>query len=166
MRWSSPGSLSSTPERRVLGVALTVFAVLGGILAVIDARRHRLPHALVLPGLALALVLLTSAALAADEPSRLVGVWGGAASAFLVCLALHRARPTAFGGGDVTLAALAGAHLGWFGPDAVLSGILTGFLCGGAAAAGIVLSGARGAVFAFGPPLLLGTWWVLLAELR
>lgn len=150
----------------MLGIALTVFAVGSGILAVVDGRHHRLPHALVLPGLALAIVLLTSAALAADEPSRLLGVWGGAASAFVVCLALHRARPAAFGGGDATLAGLAGAHLGWFGPDAVLSGLLAGFVCGGAAAAGILLSGARSAAFAFGPPLLLGTWWVLLVELR
>lgn len=148
----------------MFGVALTVFAAVSVVLAVIDARHHRLPHALVLPALAVALALLTAAALAVDEASRIAGVWGGAASAFVVCLALHLARPAAFGGGDVTLAALVGAHLGWFGPDAVVSGLVIGFACGGAAAAGVLLSGARRATFAFGPPLLVGTWWVLLGE--
>lgn len=149
----------------MLSAALAVFAVLSVVLAVIDHRHHRLPHALVLPGLALALTLLTSAALAAGETGRIAGVWGGAASAFLVCLALRVARPTAFGGGDVTLAALAGAHLGWFGPDAVASGVAAGFLCGGAAGLGALLAAGRRAEFAFGPPLLLGTWWALLRAL-
>lgn len=148
----------------MLGVALTAFAAVSVVLGVIDARRHRLPHGLVLPALAVAVTLLTVAAVTADEACRLAGVGGGAASAFLVCLALHLARPAAFGGGDVTLAALAGAHLGWFGPDAVVAGLVAGFACGGAAAAGVLLSGARGAAFAFGPPLLLGTWWVLIGE--
>lgn len=144
------------------GAALVVFALLSVALMVVDIRSHRLPHGLVVPGLGVALTLLTSAALAASEPDRLGGVWGGAAFAFLVCLVLHLRRPAAFGGGDVTLAALAGAHLGWFGPDAVVAGLLAGFGCGGAAAAGVLLAGVRGAAFAFGPPLLLGTWWGLL----
>ncbi|MGX8249455.1 hypothetical protein, partial [Escherichia coli] len=85
--------------------------------------------------------------------------------AFLVCLALRVARPTAFGGGDVTLAGLAGTHLGWFGSDAVASGLAAGFLCGGAAGFGALLAAGRRAEFAFGPPLLLGTWWALLRAL-
>ncbi|MFX5510386.1 prepilin peptidase, partial [Acinetobacter baumannii] len=64
----------------MLSAALAVFAVLSVVLAVIDHRHHRLPHALVLPGLALALALLTSAALAAGQAERIAGVWGGAAS--------------------------------------------------------------------------------------
>lgn len=148
----------------MLGVALVLFAALSALLAVVDARRHRLPHALVLPGLGCALALLTSAALAAGMPGRLAGIWGGAASAFLFCLVLHLVRPTGFGGGDVTLAALIGAHLGWFGSDAVIAGLLAGFVCGGVAAAGVLLAGARRVEFAFGPPLLLGAWWVLLGE--
>lgn len=146
----------------MLPAALAVFAVLSVVLAVVDHRHHRLPHALVLPGLALALTLLTSAALAAGEAERIAGAWGGAASGFLICLVLWFARPAAFGGGDVTLAALSGAHLGWFGPDAVVSGLVAGFLCGGAAGLGALLAAGRRARFAFGPPLLLGTWWALL----
>ena len=148
----------------MLGVALAVFAAISVALAVVDVRRHRLPHALVLPGLALGLTLLTSAAFVAGEADRAPGVWGGAASAFLLGLALHLARPGDFGGGDATLAALVGAHLGWFGAEAVGAGLVLGFACGGTAAAGALLAGARNAEIAFGPPLLLGTWWVLLGE--
>ena len=149
----------------MLGVALASFAVLSVVLAVVDLRHHRLPHVLVLPGLVLALALLNAAALAAGTPERGEGVWGGAATAFLVCLVLHRLRPADFGGGDVTLAALAGAHLGWFGADAVVRGLVAGFACGGAVAAAVLLAGARRAEVALGPPLLLGTWWVLSGEI-
>lgn len=148
----------------MLGVALAVFGATSVALAVVDVRHHRLPHALVLPGLALALTLLSSAALVAGEADRVPGVCGAAASGCLVGLALHLARPADFGGGDATLSALAAAHLGWFGADAVAAGLGAGFACGGAAAAGAVLAGARRAEIAFGPPLLLGTWWVLLGE--
>ncbi len=149
----------------MLGAALAVFALLSVVLAVIDVRRQRLPHAVVLPGLAFALIVLTAAALAGGEGERIPGVWGGAASAFVVCLVPHLVRPAGFGGGDVTLAALAGAYLGWWGPDAVVTGLLAGFACGAAAAAGVLLAGARRTAFAFGPPLLLGTWWTLLGTL-
>lgn len=146
----------------MLGVALASFAALSVVLAVVDLRHHRLPHVLVLPGLALALALLTATALADGALERVAGVWGGAASAFLVCLLLHGVRPAAFGGGEVTLSALVGAHLGWFGADAVITGLVAGFACGGAAAAGALLAGLRRAEVAFGPPLLVGAWWVLL----
>jgi leader peptidase (prepilin peptidase)/N-methyltransferase len=106
--------------------------------------------------------LLNVAAISAGALDRVEGVWGGAASAFLVCLLLHRVRPAGFGGGDVTLSALAGAHLGWFGADVVIVGLVAGFACGGAVAAGALLAGLRHAEVAFGPPLLLGTWWALL----
>ncbi|MBN9212288.1 MAG: hypothetical protein BGO45_04300 [Microbacterium sp. 71-36] len=148
----------------MLGVALAVFAVGSVVLGVVDVRHHRLPHALVLPALALALALLTSAAFVAGEAGRLAGIWSGAAGAFVLGLALHLARPRDFGGGDATLGALLGAHLGWFGADAVVGGLVSGFVCGGAAAAGALLAGARRTGIAFGPPLLLGTWWVLLGE--
>ncbi|MFB3980184.1 prepilin peptidase [Microbacterium proteolyticum] len=149
----------------MLGVALVVFGALSLVLAVIDLRHHRLPHILVLPGLACALALLTSAALTGAVPERLTGVWAAAAFAFVVLLALHRARPSDIGGGDVTLAALAGAHLGWFGWDAVVTGLGAGVICGGAAAVGTVLAGARGIPIALGPPLLMGTWWALLGAM-
>jgi leader peptidase (prepilin peptidase)/N-methyltransferase len=144
--------------------ALTVFAVLGVVLAVIDARTHRLPDAILIPGAGAVLVLLGGAAVTIGEPLRAVGVAGGAAGAFLGCLAVHLARPSAFGGGDVKLAGLCGAVLGWIGPEAVASGIALGFIAGGVAATGALLAGMRGASIAFGPSLLVGAWARVLAE--
>lgn len=143
--------------------ALTVFAVLGVVLAVIDARTHRLPDAVLVPGAGVVLVLLGGAAVAVGEPLRAIGVVGGAAGAFFACLGVHLARPAAFGGGDVKLAGLCGAVLGWIGPDAVASGIALGFVAGGVAASAALLAGMRGASIAFGPYLLVGTWGRLLA---
>jgi len=148
---------------QALAPALGAFALLSVVLAVVDARTRRLPDALLLPGGAGVLVLALGAALVAGEPHRAVGVLGGAASSFLACLILHLARPAAFGGGDVKLAALCGAALGWVGPEAVASGIAVGFVVGGVAATGAVLAGARSAAIAFGPFLLFGTWWRLLS---
>lgn len=146
-----------------LAPALTVFAVLGVVLAVIDARTHRLPDAILVPGAGMVLILLGGAAVTIGEPLRAVGVAGGAAAAFLACLAVHLARPAAFGGGDVKLAGLCGAVLGWVGPEAVASGIALGFVAGGVAASGAVLAGMRSASIAFGPYLLVGAWGRLLA---
>jgi prepilin signal peptidase PulO-like enzyme (type II secretory pathway) len=145
--------------------ALSVFAVLSGVLAVVDARTRHLPDAIVLPGGAAVVLLLGAAALAIGEPARLAGIGGGAVGAFTACLALHLARPAAFGGGDVKLAALCGAVLGWGGFEAVASGLALAFLAGGIGAAGALLASARGASIAFGPFLLFGAWWRVLTGL-
>jgi leader peptidase (prepilin peptidase)/N-methyltransferase len=145
------------------GPALAVFAALSVILAVTDVRTHRLPDRILLPGGTAVLTLLAAAAAVIGAPDRVAGLGGGAALAFAVCLAVHLARPAEFGGGDVKLAGLCGAVLGWYGPEAVASGIALGFVAGGVAAGGVVLAGVRGRAIAFGPFLLFGTWARLLA---
>lgn len=145
-----------------LAPALSVFAVLSAVLAVTDVRTQRLPDAILVPGGAAVVLLMGIAAQARDEPGRLAGIIAGAGLIFAASLAVHTARPAAFGGGDVKLAALCGAVLAWWGPEAVASGIVLGFLAGGVAATGVVLAGRRGASLAFGPFLLFGTWWRLL----
>jgi leader peptidase (prepilin peptidase)/N-methyltransferase len=136
----------------LLGLAAGVFAAASLTLVVTDLRSHRLPDAVVLPAAALVGALLTA------DPGRALGVIGGAAAAFAVALTLHLARPAAFGGGDVKLAALVGTPLGWFGPEAVASGLLLSLVLGGVAAGGVLLAGDRRAEIAYGPWLLLGTW--------
>ncbi len=139
-----------------------VLAVAGVALAVIDIRWHRLPDVVVLPALVLSMVLLALAAAARDEPARAHGVVEGAVLAFALCGVAHLARPSALGGGDVKLAALLGAHLGWFGAEAVVSALVVASVLGGCAAAGVWLAGARRAELAYGPYLICGTWWRML----
>jgi leader peptidase (prepilin peptidase)/N-methyltransferase len=68
------------------------------------------------------------------------------------------------GGGDVKVAGVVGAYLGFFGWDAVLVGALAGFVLGGLYSVILLLSRrahARTAI-AFGPFLLAGAWFALV----
>ncbi len=142
----------------LIALAAGVFAVASIALAVVDVRTHRLPDAVVLPALLVVAALLTAEALRTGEPGRALGVVGGSAAAFAVALALHLSRPGAFGGGDVKLAAFVGAPLGWYGPEAVASGLLFAVVLGGGAATGVLLAGGRRTQIAYGPWLLSGAW--------
>lgn len=145
-------------------LAYAAFAVQSAVLAVIDARTHRLPDRWVLPGYAIAGVLLPVAAIAAGAPLRIVGVAGGAAALFVFYLLLRMLRAGAMGGGDVKLAGVAGAHLGFLGWDTVLFGAVAGFVLGGLF--GVMLLALRRATrrtaIPFGPFLLTGAWLAIL----
>jgi leader peptidase (prepilin peptidase)/N-methyltransferase len=136
------GAAARAPEWRVprvalalgLGLGLLVLARLGAsphgilaagmvsvlvVLAGIDIRARILPNLIILP--ALAMVLLWQVAFFPERSSEwLLGAVGGAAVILLPCLL----RPGAMGMGDVKLAALLGAALGWD----VLPALLVGFL--------------------------------------
>jgi len=142
-------------------LALSVFGVAGVVLAAIDARTHRIPDVVVLPATIAVLTLMAVAADVLAQPGRAVAVAGGALAAFGVCLVLHLARPAAFGGGDVKLAALVGATLGWFGPGAVASALFVAFAGGAAAGIAAWAAAGRRAEVAFGPVLVLGAGWSL-----
>lgn len=141
-----------------LVAAFALFAVVSVVLAVADVRTHRVPDAVVLPAAAVGVALLAAAAAERGDTARIAGVCLGAAGAFAACLLVHLARPSAFGGGDVKLAALVGAHLGWFGPDAVAFGLALGFAAAGVAGLGVIAAGARRVELPFAPFLLLGAW--------
>lgn len=145
-------------------VAYAVFAALSVVLAVVDARTHRLPNRYVVPGLGVALVLLAAAALLAGDPARLVPTVGGGVALFVFYLLLRMLRPGAMGGGDVKLAGLIGLHLGYLGWDSVLVGAAAGFLLGGLY--GVVLLATRRATartaVPFGPFMLMGAWLAIV----
>lgn len=135
---------------------LTPAAVL---LALIDARVHRLPDRLTLPLAAAALALLSAASLVPGAQGSATGAVLGAlvlAGAFLLMFVIS---PRAMGFGDVKLALTTGAVLGWYGWRAVLVGIFACYLI--AAAQGIALivrrKATRTTALPFGPALLAGT---------
>lgn len=140
-------------------LVLGVFAGAGAVLSAVDIRSRRIPNRLLLP-FGVAVFVLLAAAIAADwdGPSRLISTLGGAVAAFGLLLLLWLALPTGIGGGDVKLAPLVGAVLGFFGSwSAVLAGLLLAFLF--AAVWGLVLKrrgGGTGAPFA--PCLFAGAW--------
>lgn len=152
-----------------IGMALAVtaylaFAVQSVMLAVIDLRTHRLPDRYVLPGYLVAAVLLTAAALLTGTPARLLPTVGGAVGLFAFYLLLRLLQPGAMGGGDVKLAGVIGAFLGFLGVESVVFGALAGFVLGGAV--GLVLLVTRrarpGSALAFGPWMLAGAWAVIV----
>ncbi len=132
--------------------ALSV-ALLGSLLIVggtIDARYRVIPDVVTLPGIAAGLVL------AALNPA------GGIVSAIIglvigggVLLAVAVVTNGGMGGGDIKLAAMMGAFLGW---ASLLAGLLLGFVAGALVGGFLVAVGVkrRKDLMAFGPFLAAG----------
>ena len=72
------------------------------------------------------------------------------------------------GGGDVRLAPLIGALLGWLGAAHLVIGLAAGFLIGGVAAAALLVLGRAGlkSSIAYGPAMCLGAWVGIAATSR
>jgi|SRR5215210_3965858 len=120
------------------------------VLSVIDVRTRRLPNRIVLPGAAVVFV-----AQVALEPERALEWTLAAFGAFAVLYVLAAINPGGLGMGDVKLALLLGAALGW----QVLAALLVGFLLA-ALAGGLMIVrggwGARKSTLPLGPFLAAG----------
>ncbi|OHV69820.1 hypothetical protein BCD48_34660 [Pseudofrankia sp. BMG5.36] len=150
--------------------AYLYLTVAGIVLAAVDLRVHRLPDAIVLPSYPVLAALLGLAAVV-DGLSR--DTWDAdhaiaAAAAAGVLLAVFGTMYLIPGGGlgrgDVKLAGLLGAALGWLGPSTVLLGLLTGLVIAGLYA-GVLLAtrrATRSDPIAYGPHLLLGAFVAIL----
>jgi leader peptidase (prepilin peptidase) / N-methyltransferase len=131
----------------------------GVLLATVDLAAHRLPDVITLPLAAAALVLLGIAAL-------LPGAGGSWTSALLGSLILGASYfvlfliSMGFGFGDVKLALVLGAVLGWYGWAIVLIGTFAGYLFGALYGIALILAGRAGRTTSipFGPFLLAGTF--------
>ncbi|MBR7742115.1 prepilin peptidase [Phycicoccus sp. BSK3Z-2] len=125
----------------------------------IDLDVHRLPVGLVVPTGAALLVLLVPASLATAD-GRWLGALVGALVMGGVYLLLGIVPGGGVGGGDVRLAPVLGALLGWLGADVLVVGLASGFLVGGVAAAALLALrrvGLRSHI-AYGPAMCLGAW--------
>jgi leader peptidase (prepilin peptidase) / N-methyltransferase len=136
------------------------------VLTLVDLEVHRLPDVLTLPAYPVAAALLAWC-------SATTGAWsalavaaassGGAVLAFLVAL-LVSPGGQGLGLGDVKLAGVLGALLGWFAWEAAVYGLLAGFVLGGVVA--VVLLAARRAdrrsALSFGPAMVAGAYLVAL----
>ncbi|HXQ19100.1 MAG TPA: A24 family peptidase [Acidimicrobiales bacterium] len=135
-------------------------ALFGGLVAVsvADLRVGLVPRVLLYPTFALMAAGLVAAA-AVDERWRpLEHAAIGGAGAFVVFFALWWCYPRGIGFGDVRLAGVLGAGLGWIGFGALYIGFAAAFLLG--VVLGLVLmlrhGTGRKTRLAFGPPLALG----------
>lgn len=129
-------------------------------LALIDLELQRLPDAIVLPSIGVVAALLGLAAAFAGDWARMGSTLGGAAALFGFYLLVALVYPRGIGGGDVKLAPVLGAALGFVSWGALMVGAFAGFLLG--ALSGLVLIGlgraTRRTALPFGPFMLLGAW--------
>jgi len=127
-------------------------------LAAIDLDCHRLPNAIVLPSYPVLAVLLAGTALAQQDYWPLLRAAIGAAALFACYLGLALAYPKGMGFGDVKLAGLVGAMLGWLSWPALLVGAFAAFLLGGLAGIAVLASrrGTGKTPLPFGPFMLAG----------
>ncbi len=133
-------------------------AWLGVAAGAVDLRHHRLPDALTLPALPIALLLLVPLGSGAVGRASLGAVVAAGAHAVV-----HLVAPHAMGGGDVKLAGPLGAVLAavsW--PALALGAVLAAVLTGVVAVAGIVTGRLRaGASLPHGPSMVLAGWLVV-----
>lgn len=127
-----------------------------------DLARHRIPDVLNVAALGAGGVLL----LVPLEGAAYGRAWLAALAVSAAMLVLALVGPSGLGMGDVKLAPALGLYLGYLGWNAVLVGIVAGFVLGALAALAVLvrdaaarkpLAGALRTALPFGPFLLLGT---------
>lgn len=150
--------------------ALLVLGTFAIPLTVIDIRSHRLPNSLTASLFVAVAAVLAVTTLVDPEGHPVPGLVRAAIGALVyvgVTLLIHLLSPPALGLGDVKLAASLGLVLAWFSWNALLVGILAGFILAGLAAALLLLLRRveRRGEIAMGPYLIAGTLMTMLASL-
>ena len=110
-------------------------------LAAVDLERYLLPRAILYPTVAIVGVLLLVAAIATGEWRKLGIAAVCSAGAFAFFFAINFIRPSWMGFGDVRLAGLIGAALGWLSPWHLLIGFMIANLAGAVLGIALMISG-------------------------
>lgn len=148
--WATPGMV-------VLVVALVW-------LSIIDVRTYRLPRRIIYAAGVLGLPWLAVDVMVASQPTRLVGMAVGAVGALVAFWLLYVAARGGFGDGDVRLAALLGAYLGFLGVGHVVVGLFLGFVLAAVVGLGLMAVGRAGrrTALPFGPFMAVGALVTLM----
>jgi leader peptidase (prepilin peptidase)/N-methyltransferase len=146
-------------------IAYLYLAAISVALTLIDLDTRRLPNAIVLPSyVVLGVLFIAASALGAGWDS-LLRATIGALTLYLFYFILRVVRPGGMGGGDVKLAGVLGAALGWIGWGALVVGAFAAFVLGGLfGLAMLALRRAnRKSSIPFGPWMLAGAWTGIIA---
>lgn len=138
--------------------AFLYLAAVAVALSLIDIDVHRLPNVIVLPSyVVVALLLLLPAVIEGRWDDYLRAALGGAVL-FAVYFLLAFIYPAGMGFGDVKLAGVLGAYLGWLGWGVLVVGGFLGFLLGGVVGGALmaVRRAGRKSKIPFGPFMLAG----------
>jgi leader peptidase (prepilin peptidase) / N-methyltransferase len=151
LAWRLP-SLWAVPAYCVLAAGLVA-------LSAIDLQHKLLPRTVLYITAGISGVLLVLGSWPAHRFNDLLVAAIGGAACFVVFLAIWFVAPRAMGFGDVRLAGLGGAALGWLGLGTVGVGMLGAFVFAGVPAVVMLATGKadRKTAIAFGPFLALGT---------
>jgi leader peptidase (prepilin peptidase)/N-methyltransferase len=149
------GSLARGPAELV---AFALLALACGLLVVIDLAVYRLPDIITGPMYPILLVALTVQVAVDGDWSRLGRAAAGGAVLALGYFVLAVLVPFGLGLGDVKLAGLLGAFLGWVGWQSVFVGTLAAFALNAMVAAVLLVTRrvTRKGATAFGPWMVAG----------
>ena len=155
------------PRPPVVVLTYLLALVWGVVLAMVDLEVRRLPDWLTLPAYPVAAALLAACSAVTSEWSPLLvaaACAGGSVAVYLLA-ALVSADSAGLGLGDVKLAGVLGALLGWIGWLPAVMGQLTGFIFGGVLAVVLLLArrADRKSHISFGPSMILAAYvWCIL----
>ena len=165
------GGLLGAPTYRQFGFSLEMVAF-GLMIAmcieqtIIDYATHRLPRGVTFRAAIVGGPLLFLAAINIDDNGRILIMF----ASFIITLALFALLTAVskggIGGGDVRLAPVLAMFLGWLGASHVYIGLGSGFILGGVAAAGMLVTRRASAStrIAFGPFLCIGAVIALFVQ--
>jgi leader peptidase (prepilin peptidase)/N-methyltransferase len=163
--WAVPPIAAATDAPSVIAAVLRLlaFLYLAAItvaLAIIDIETHRLPNVIVLPGYAVGVALLGTAALLHGDFVGLGRIAAGAGILFAFYFVLAMVSPRGMGMGDVKLAGVLGLFLGSLGWGQLAVGAGAAFVLGGLFSIILLITrrAGRKSGIPFGPWMLLGAW--------
>jgi leader peptidase (prepilin peptidase)/N-methyltransferase len=135
------------------------FVAVGLSLSLIDAREHRLPDVVVGPSYPVLAGLLLIAAAGTGDWAALVRSAEAAMACFAGFFALAAIAPSGLGFGDVKLAGVIGAMVGYLSWPTVFTAVLLAYIGGAGYAGGMVLfrRGTLKTAIPFGPFLVAGS---------
>lgn len=146
--------------------ALLALALFATPLLLADIEHHRLPDRLMLPAVLSAVALLTATAAVRGDWHALGRAVAAAGVVFVAFAVIALASPASIGFGDVKLAGLLAAYLGWLSWTHVLYGIFAGFVLGALVALPLLVARrvSLKTTIALGPALIVGA--LLVASLH
>lgn len=146
--------------------AYLFFAAIGIALTVIDLDVMRLPNAIVYPTYVVLTALLTFASLIEGSTEPLARAAIGATALFAFYFVLVIINPVGMGFGDVKLAGVIGAVLGYLSYPALVIGAFAAFVIGGLIGAALILlrHASRKTAIPFGPSMVAGALIAILAS--
>ncbi|MDO8732450.1 MAG: prepilin peptidase [Actinomycetota bacterium] len=141
-----------------LAPLLVAWVAVGAVLSVIDIREHRLPNRIVMPMYAVVAFGLGLAGFLGGQWHVVRSLESSGLWLAVIGMVWLVSSGRAMGFGDVKLAPLLGATLGWLNWDAAILGLMTCWLLGGVWSLVLLVTGRvrLGSSIAFGPFMFLG----------